>query len=308
METDNTSVHAVRISVRSVSHSDALGCSFVALRRSVVNLSQVVLVECGLKHRTTLPTIARIASPAHSCKPPPVPRVPLPHMKPDPAPVPFHLHVPRRHFLQHFATAAAMFTVPGLYAEQLTLTPRATEGPFYPDKLPLDTDNDLIAINDGTTPALGEVAWLGGRLLTASGSPIRNATIEIWQCDHHGVYLHSRDAVPKAAKQDKNFQGFGRFVTGSTGEYVFRTIKPVPYTGRTPHIHAAVKIKGKKELITQCYIKGHEGNAKDGIWKGIRDERQRGSVTLDFAPLPGSKAGELAARWDLVMGLTPELA
>ncbi|MBI5769386.1 MAG: intradiol ring-cleavage dioxygenase [Verrucomicrobia bacterium] len=228
-------------------------------------------------------------------------------MKSVPAPVPFHIHVPRRRFLRQFATAAAMFATPGLFAEQLMLTPKQTEGPFYPDKLPLDTDNDLIVVNDGLTPAVGEITWLSGRLLTASGSPIRNATIEIWQCDHHGVYLHSRDAEPKAAQRDRNFQGFGRCVTGSTGEYVFRTIKPVPYPGRTPHIHAAVKIRGKKDLITQCYIKGHAGNPKDNIWKGIRDERQRDSVTLDFAPLAGSRAGELAARWDLVLGVTPEL-
>ena len=229
-------------------------------------------------------------------------------MKPIPLDRPFHIYSPRRQFLCQLALGSAMVAVPGLFAEQLTLTPKQTEGPFYPDKLPLDTDNDLIALNDSLTPALGEVTWLNGRLLTASGSPIRNATIEIWQCDHEGVYLHTRDAVPKAAQRDKNFQGFGRFVTGSTGEYVFRTIKPVPYPGRTPHIHLAVKMKGKKELVTQCYIKGFEGNARDGVWKGIKDERQRESVTIDFAPLSGSKAGELAARWDLVMGLTPELA
>ena len=226
-------------------------------------------------------------------------------MNTTPLPSSFEICVPRRQFLRRMALASAMLTVPGLYAEQLTRTPAQTEGPFYPDKLPLDTDNDLVRVNDSLTPALGEITWLNGRLLTESGSPIRNATIEIWQCDHEGVYVHSKDSEPKAAKRDKNFQGFGRFVTGATGEYVFRTIKPVPYPGRTPHIHAAIKIKGKKELITQCYIKGFEGNARDGVYKGIRDERQRESVTIDFAPLAGSKAGELAAKWDLVMGVTP---
>jgi hypothetical protein len=107
------------------------------------------------------------------------------------------------------------------------------------------------------------------------------------------------------AKRDANFQCFGRFITGSTGEYLFRTIKPVPYPGRAPHIHLAVKLKGKKELISQCYIKGHAGNEKDFIWKGIKDAKQRENVTVDFAPLKGSKAGELAATWDVVMGLTP---
>jgi protocatechuate 3,4-dioxygenase beta subunit len=214
-------------------------------------------------------------------------------------------HHPRRAFLRQFAIGAAFFTVPGAFAEALTLTPKQTEGPFYPDKLPLDTDNDLLAINDAITPAVGEVTWLNGRILDARGEPIRNALVEIWQCDNGGAYLHSKTS--NADKKDKNFQGFGRFLTGSTGEYLFRTIKPVPYPGRTPHIHFAIKMKGKKELITQCYIKGHPGNEKDGIWKGIKDVRQRESVTVDFAPLKSSRAGELAATFDVVMGLTPEV-
>lgn len=220
-------------------------------------------------------------------------------------PPPFHIYVPRRRFLRQLAYSSALLAVPGLFADQLTLTPRQTEGPFYPDKLPLDTDNDLLAINDGLTPAVGEVTWLSGRVLSASGEPLRNATVEIWQCDANGVYLHTRSSGNNP-KRDGNFQGFGRFVTGATGEYVFRTIKPVPYPGRAPHIHLAVKRKAQKELITQCYIKGHSGNANDSVWKGIRDERQRDSVTLDFAPVAGSKVGELAAKWDIVMGMTPE--
>jgi protocatechuate 3,4-dioxygenase, beta subunit len=209
----------------------------------------------------------------------------------------------RRRFVA--GAAAAFFTAPGLFAEALTRTPKQTEGPFYPDKLPLDTDNDLLLINDGITPSVGEVTYVSGRIMGPDGGPIRNAVVEIWQCDANGAYLHSRTG--NADKQDKNFQGFGRFVTGSDGRYLFRTIKPVPYPGRTPHIHYAVKMKGREKWTTQCYIKGHEGNAKDGIWRGIRDEKQRDAVTVDFAPLADAKAGELAATFDIVMGYTPEL-
>jgi protocatechuate 3,4-dioxygenase beta subunit len=210
----------------------------------------------------------------------------------------------RRGFLIRLGLGAALFTVPGAFAEELTRTPRQTEGPFYPDKLPLDTDNDLLIINDGITPGVGEVTYVSGRILDAKGDPIRNAVVEIWQCDGNGAYLHS--GTGNADKRDKNFQGFGRFVTGSTGEYLFRTIKPVPYPGRTPHIHYKIKRHGKELLTTQCYIKGHPGNEKDGIWKGIRDEKARESVTVEFAPLKGSRIGELAARFDVVLGLTPE--
>ena len=124
---------------------------------------------------------------------------------------------------------------PGVFAEELERrppTPRLTEGPFYPDRLPLDTDNDLLVIHDAITPAVGEVTHLGGRILDAYGDPVRNALVEIWQVDHNGAYIHSGSA--NANQRDANFQGYGRFLTGSRGEYYFRTVKPVTYPGRVP--------------------------------------------------------------------------
>ena len=210
----------------------------------------------------------------------------------------------RRRFFTQLALASAFFTVRGAFAEQLQLTPKQTEGPFYPDHLPLDTDNDLLIVNDSLTAAVGEVTWLSGRIFDAKGEPIRNALVEIWQCDAMGVYLHS--GSNDAAKRDSHFQGFGRFLTGASGEYVFRTIKPVPYPGRTPHVHFKIKRSGKELLTTQCYIKGHPQNERDGVWKNITDPKARASVTVDFAPLKNSRAGELAAKFDIVMGVTPE--
>ena len=201
-------------------------------------------------------------------------------------------------------TLAATFAAPGAFAEALTQTPRQTEGPFYPDKLPLDTDNDLLILNDNLTPGVGEVTYLGGRLLDAKGDPIRNAVVEIWQVDGRGVYLHSGSG--DAEKRDANFQGFGRFLTGSDGGYHFRTVKPVPYPGRTPHIHFAVKIKGREKWTTQCSIKGNPGNENDGPLRSIKDEKIRNSLIVDFAPIKDSKAGELAANFNIVMGFTPE--
>jgi protocatechuate 3,4-dioxygenase beta subunit len=210
----------------------------------------------------------------------------------------------RRLFLGSLALGAAAFTVPGAFAEMLIKTPRQTEGPFYPDKLPLDTDNDLLIINDGITPAVGQITHLTGRILDSKGGPVRNAVVEIWQCDSKGAYLHS-DTMNRD-KRDKNFQGFGRFTTGLKGEYYFRTIKPVAYPGRTPHIHFKVK-RGTKELLTtQCYIKGHAGNARDFIYRSIRDAKAREAVTVAFAPMKGSKLNELTAQFDIVLGITPE--
>ena len=162
-------------------------------------------------------------------------------------------HLSRRDFARGIAFGAAAFYAPGAFAEALTLTPSQTEGPFYPDHLPLDTDNDLLIINDSITPAIGDVTHLTGKILDADGKPLRNALVEIWQVDGNGVYLHSRSA---GEKRDANFQGYGRFHTGSTGEYYFRTVKPVQYPGRTPHIHYAISQNGKRLLTTQLYVKG----------------------------------------------------
>jgi len=211
----------------------------------------------------------------------------------------------RRNFLRASASGIALpafWNVRGAFAEALSLTPRQTEGPFYPNRLPLDTDNDLIVINDGITPAVGEITHLTGRILDKDGSPIRNALVEIWQVDGNGVYLHTAD---RHAQRDANFQGFGRFLTGSTGEYYFRTIKPVPYPGRTPHIHFKIKRRGADEFTTQCYVKGQEQNDRDGVFRGIRSEKARESVLVDFKPLKNSKLDELDARFDIVMGVTP---
>lgn len=210
----------------------------------------------------------------------------------------------RRGFLARAGSLAALLAAPGAFAEALSLTPRQTEGPFYPDKLPLDTDNDLLVLNNALTPAVGEVTYVSGRILDPRGAPLRDAVVEIWQCDANGAYLHS--GTSNAAKRDQHFQGFGRFLTGASGEYLFRTIKPVPYPGRTPHIHYKVRRGGQELLTTQLYIQGHPGNEKDGIWKGLGDEKVRALVTKEFAPLPGAKAGELAVRFDLVVGLTPQ--
>ena len=214
----------------------------------------------------------------------------------------------RRNFVSAgFALPAAYWLVPGAFAEDLTKTPKQTEGPFYPDKLPLDTDNDLILINDKLTPAVGEITHLTGKILDAKGNPLKGAVVEIWQCDGNGVYLHTGDSGEKQKQQDKNFQGFGRFLTVKSGEYYFRTIKPVTYPGRTPHIHFKVK-QGKKELlVTQMYVAGHAGNEKDGIWRSITDKKSRESITVEFTKMKESKLGELTANFDIVLGVTPEM-
>jgi protocatechuate 3,4-dioxygenase beta subunit len=211
----------------------------------------------------------------------------------------------RRAFLGAVALGGVTFTNRGAFANELERTPRIQEGPFYPTKLPLDTDNDLLIINDAITPAVGDVTHLTGRLVDTHGDRIRNAIVEIWQCDRDGTYL--RPHLERGDKYDTNFQGFGRFLTGSTGEYYFRTIKPVPYTGRpAAHIHFKVWKDHKVLLTTECFVKGYAGNEKDGIYRRAMASKGGKMLPVEFAPVKGSRIGELAARFDIVLGLTPE--
>jgi protocatechuate 3,4-dioxygenase beta subunit len=161
------------------------------------------------------------------------------------------------------------------------LTPSATEGPFYP--LPYmrfdDIDNDLVTVADKVRQAGGEVVRLAGRVLDSSGSPLAGARVEIWQCDVGGRYLHRADRG--GAARDAGFQGFGHDITGGDGAYSFRTIKPVPYAGRTPHIHVKVLVADRERLTTQFYLPDHPGNARDWLYGRI-DPALRERVTMRF--------------------------
>lgn len=214
----------------------------------------------------------------------------------------------RRSFLRASLVGTAAYAVPGVFAQELVKTPTVGEGPFYPDKMPLDTDNDLLLLNDSITPAVGEITHLTGRILTATGAPVRNAFVEIWQVDNRGSYIHSRGAGKEGS--DANFQGYGRFLTNSKGEYYFRTIKPVPYgvggISRTPHIHFGVSKNGHRIFTTQMLIDGHEMNEKDGLFRNVRDPLARKSILVGFNPINDSKWGELAANFDIVLGRTVE--
>ncbi len=160
-------------------------------------------------------------------------------------------------------------------------TPSATEGPFYPTKSMrfADADNDLVKIAGVVEEAGGEVIVLKGHVRDRAGRPLQGARIEIWQCDVNGRYLHTGDRSSNTPR-DPAFQGFGHVVTGDDGAYAFRTIKPVPYPGRTPHIHVKV-LHNRRELTTQFYIAGHEQNARDWLFRRMSASQQR-AVSMAF--------------------------
>ena len=193
--------------------------------------------------------------------------------------------------------------MPEAFAEALTLTPNQTEGPYYPDHLPLDQDNDLVRIGEQKN-ALGRVAEFGGRLLDADGRPLEGAVVEMWQADDNGCYIHSR-GVQRGKERDPLFQGYGKITTNEKGEYRFRSIVPGLYTGRTRHWHVAVGKGGRRLLTTQLYIAGEPQNERDGVLRGIRDEAQKLSVIREFKK-GGADGKTLVGTWDIVLGTTPE--
>ena len=192
---------------------------------------------------------------------------------------------------------AALIGAPSILRASVAPTPRQTEGPFYPTTLPLDQDNDLVSVGGQQAKARGTIAHVSGRVLDSNGKPVPNARVEIWQCDWQGIYLHPRDGGQN--RRDTGFQGFGFATTDGDGAYRFRTIKPVAYAGRTPHIHFKVKA-ANRELTTQMYVAGEPGNERDGLYRNLGATAPL--VTVELAPAPQIEAQAVAGRFDIVLG------
>ena len=181
----------------------------------------------------------------------------------------------------------------------LAKTPRQTTGPFYPYDHALETDADLVQVGGRSTLARGVIAHLGGVVTDHRGRAVPGAVVEIWQCDANGRYHHPRDRRNRPL--DENFQGYGRSRTGADGGYRFRTIEPVSYSGRAPHIHFTIRGPGFEPLVTQMYVDGAPENAGDWILNRVRDPVRRASIVVPFEPHPQLPA-QRVARFDIVLG------
>jgi len=157
-------------------------------------------------------------------------------------------------------------------------TPAQTEGPFYPVAFPNDSDHDLLR-NGALNYPEGQAGWLEGNVSDLAGRPVVGAQVEIWQCDYAGHYHHPGDG----ARADSRFQGFGRFTVAADGLYRFRTIRPVPYSGRTSHIHVKVRLGERELLTTQVYVAGDPGNPRDVLWRRLSTD-ERAALTVSFIP------------------------
>lgn len=209
-------------------------------------------------------------------------------------------YVLRRRAVVGSLTALGLSALGGLaplQAARLLATPPQTQGPFYPLRLPLDTDNDLVRVAGRSEIAKGIVSNVVGRVLDERGRAIPGARVEIWQCDANGRYHHPWDRG--GGPVDENFQGYGRFTTDGDGAYRFRTIQPVPYPGRAPHIHFAVGGSGIERLVTQMYVAGRPENAWDGVLNRIPKSR-RGEVVVEFVA-DSDRPEQRLARFDIVL-------
>ena len=207
-------------------------------------------------------------------------------------------------FSRRILLASAGLTVLSMrnaLAAGLALTPQQTEGPFYPVSLPADMDNDLVQVRGQAAHALGTVLHLKGRVLDGEGRVVPGALVEIWQCDAQGLYDHPRQ--PGRERRDQAFQGYGRMLAGADGAYSFRTLKPVAYPGRTPHIHFKVATGSGALLTSQFYVAGEPQNASDFVYRAAaRDPARRDRIEMRLQPANGLEPGALATSMDIVIG------
>lgn len=195
----------------------------------------------------------------------------------------------------------ALMPFASAHATGLVPTPAQTEGPFYPAGFPADMDNDLVQVRGQAARAMGQVLHLQGRVIDLGGGARNGAMVEIWQCDAQGIYDHPRQ--PGRDRRDAAFQGYGRMLVDAAGRYSFRTLKPVAYPGRTPHIHLKVATADGRMLTSQFYVAGDPQNERDGIFRNAaRSPGQRERIEMKLEPAPGLEPDALATTMDIVIG------
>lgn len=161
-------------------------------------------------------------------------------------------------------------------------------GPSFDASVLYEHSDDLTRQCDGEPQ--GERIVVGGRVLDALGEPVRNALVEVWQCNAAGRYRHDGDIHP--APLDPNFLGSGRVLTDEHGAYRFTTIKPGAYpwknhhnAWRPAHIHFSIMAGSVlQRLVTQMYFPGDPLLELDPIFNSVphADAKQRLVARFDL--------------------------
>ena len=200
--------------------------------------------------------------------------------------------------------AGALLASARLLAQERALraTPVVALGPFYPDRLPSDQDADLTAVAGLPGRAAGQILYLSGRVLDTRGRPLSGARLELWQANAHGRYIHSADG-DASGPLDPNFQGYASLRADVEGRYRIKTIKPAPYSGRTPHLHFNAE-GGRVKLTTQMFFEGERTNERDGLYRWLSREDRSAATGRWVERTSDMEAKALAAVWDIVLSLS----
>jgi len=180
---------------------------------------------------------------------------------------------------------------------RLKESPSQTAGPYVHIGLTPNSSGiigvyaDDLGVTMLNSRTRGERVAIRMRVLDGTGTPLRDALLEIWQADAAGLYNSPAETRGEA---DPNFSGWGRKATDmETGECVFETIKPgrVPFRdGRlmAPHVTVWIVARGiNLGLHTRMYFGDEEkANAEDPILARIE---HRVRVETLIAPRNGDQ-------------------
>lgn len=123
--------------------------------------------------------------------------------------------------------------------------PEQTEGPYFVDEA-LHRSDIRADPTDGTVrPGLPlDLAIVVSRLADGTCAPLAGAQVDVWHCDHQGVYSDVRD--PGFDTSGRKFlRGYQR--TDAEGRARFTTVYPGWYEGRTVHIHFKVRSPAERQ-------------------------------------------------------------
>lgn len=149
-------------------------------------------------------------------------------------------------------------------------TPAQTEGPYF-------TPNSPARSNFVTDGIEGRRISLIGFALDRQCRPIAGALVDLWHANDAGQY------------DNQGYRLRGHQFTDSQGRYVFETIVPGLYPGRTRHFHVKVQPPGGRVLTTQLYLPGEPANDRDRIYDA--------ALLMELSEIAGSSLG----RFDFVL-------
>jgi catechol 1,2-dioxygenase len=167
-------------------------------------------------------------------------------------------------------------------------------GPYYlPDAPVLQPPYEMPRRPDET----GEPLVMTGGVVSADGTPLAGAELDVWHADAKGLYSGFSD-IPEGILR-------GKVITGADGRFELRTVAPAPYTiphdgptgrmiaacgwhpWRPAHIHLIVSADDHDQLVTQLYLADSDyvdDDVADAVKDSliVRPERDGDGLRFDY--------------------------